>query len=253
MIHKQHDDLRWLEFELLAQFRELRHGVFLRHGGYSQGAYDSLNLSTTMGDKPENVEANILKAKSVFGITQLASAEQVHKDGIVLVNDQNFSQLDPNDALTTNCIEIGLKIVHADCQAAIFYDPCNRALATVHCGWRGHVCNIYAKTIAAMIKSYGTNPANLYVAIAPSLGPNHAEFINYRLEFPESFWDFRVNECHFDLWALASWQLKQAKILESHIQIAKMCTYANQLDCFSYRRSKRITGAHGTIACLQDG
>lgn len=134
--------------------------------------------------------------------------------------------------------------------ASFFYDPIHRAVATVHCGWRGQVCNIYAKVIAAMKKAYGSNPADLHVAISPSLGPQHAEFVHYRVEFPEPFWQFRVGDSHFDLWALAVWQLKQAKILGSHIQVAEICTYANREDCFSYRRGKRTTGAHGTVAVL---
>ena len=43
--------------------------------------------------------------------------------------------------------DCGLVIQHADCQAAIFFDPVRKAIANVHCGWRGSVCNIYAKTV----------------------------------------------------------------------------------------------------------
>lgn len=250
MIRKQQGNIHWLEFELLASFPELKHAIFLRHGGISEGPYGSLNLSMTMGDIPQNVEANLSKIKQVLSIDRLASAEQIHKDGILEVNHDNFDARTQHDALMTNHQEIGLKVSHADCQAAIFYDPIHKAVATVHCGWRGHVCNIYEKVIAAMIKAYGSNPADLHVGISPSLSPQHAEFVNYRAEFPESFWQFRVNEHHFDLWALAVWQLNQAKILSPHIQIAEICTYANNVDCFSYRRGQRTTGAHGTVAVL---
>lgn len=250
MIRKQKGDLQWLEFELLAPFISLKHAIFLRHGGMSEGAYDSLNLSLTMGDDSRVVESNIAKVKQVLSIDRLAAAEQIHRDGIVEVDGDNFGTLAQHDALMTNKKQIGLKIAHADCQAAIFYDPIHQAVATVHCGWRGHVCNIYEKAIAAMAKAYGSNPTDLHVAISPSLGPEHAEFINYRTEFPEPFWQFRVAEHHFNLWELAVWQLKQAKVLGHHIQVAEMCTYENSMDCFSYRRGKRTTGAHGTVAVL---
>jgi YfiH family protein len=250
MIRKQQGDIQWLEFELLADFPELKHAIFLRHGGVSGGSYDSLNLSFTRGDIPQKVESNISKIKKLMAIDRLAAAEQIHKDGIIEVNHDNFETITQHDALMTNQQQIGLKVSHADCQAAIFYDPIRQAVATVHCGWRGHVCSIYEKVIAAMIKTYGSNPADLHVGISPSLSPQHAEFVNYRNEFPEPFWQFRVSENHFDLWALAAWQLKEAKISSSHIQVAEICTYANDLDCFSYRRGQRTTGAHGTVAVL---
>ncbi len=250
MIRKNLDELQWLEFELLAPFTRLKHAVFLRHGGHSQGPFKSLNLSTSMGDNPIHVNANIAIAKASLSINQLAAAYQKHRDGIAIVDNINYDIQKPHDALMTNHLNIGLKISHADCQAAIFYDPIHHALATVHCGWRGHVCEIYNKTVVAMQRTFGTKPSDLHVAIGPSLGPQNAEFINYRTEFPETFWQFRLENDYFDLWALAIWQLNQAKVLTSHIQISEICTFANSADCFSYRRTKTITGAHGTIATL---
>lgn len=251
MIRKSSAEIHWLEFELLAPFaHKLKHAVFLRHGGFSQGPYAGMNLSMTLGDDPLHVEANLAEAKAILSIDQLAASLQEHKDGIAAIDERNYSHLKSCDALMTAHANIGLKISHADCQAAIFYDPINHALATVHCGWRGHVCEIYQKTVQAMASTYGSKPADLHVAIGPSLGPAHAQFVNYQIEFPESFWQFRTLNDHFDLWAVASWQLKQANIIDSHIQILKMCTYANSADCFSYRRNKRITGAHGTFAAL---
>jgi polyphenol oxidase len=251
MIRKSNGSTQWLEFELFQAFEGLKHAVFLRHGGVSQGAYNSLNLSSTMGDNPAHVEENLNRAKSALSLEHLASALQVHGDGIEAVNLENYHTLATYDALMTQIPNLGLKISHADCQAAIFYDPIQHVVATVHCGWRGHVCEIYRKTIAAMGRTYGSKPTDIHVAIAPSLGPQHAEFVNYRTEFPEPFWQFQVSNNHFDLWALATWQLNQCGILSPHIQLAEICTYANHEDCFSYRRSQRVTGAHGTVAALE--
>lgn len=252
MINKFQEGLQWLEFELLAPFQFLKHAVFLRHGGCSEGPFDSLNLSTSKGDHPNIVAANLAKVKKVLSIDRLAAAQQVHSDGIVFVDNQSYNFLGSHDALLTQQLNIGLKVTHADCQAAIFYDPIQHALATVHCGWRGQVCNIYGKVVNAMAAKYHSKPENIHVAIAPSLGPQHSEFINYRNEFPEAFWKFQVKPNYFNLWAIGFWQLTQAKILVSHIQMAEICTYANPLDYFSYRRSKGATGVHGTIAVLTE-
>lgn len=250
MIRKFQDGLQWLEFELLASFKFLKHAVFLRHGGCSEGPYDSLNLSASMGDHPNQVAVNVSKVKSVMSIERLIAAQQVHSDGIAIIDGRSNPSFASHDALLTHQVNIGLKVKHADCQAAIFYDPIQHVVATVHCGWRGLVCNIYEKVIVSMTQKYGSKPENIHVAIAPSLGPQHSEFVHYHSEFPETFWEFQVRPNYFNLWEVGVWRLTQANILASHIQLAEMCTYANAVDCFSYRRSKGATGAHGTIAML---
>jgi copper oxidase (laccase) domain-containing protein len=123
----------------------------------------------------------------------------------------------------------------------------------VHCGWRGNVQNIYAAIIAAMKATYGSKPANLFVCISPSLGPNNAEFMNYHRELPESFWSFRIGEKHFNLWEISRWQLMCAGVLEDHIQIAEVDTCSNE-EYFSYRRATHqglpMCGRQATICAL---
>lgn len=250
MIRKEYDGIHWLEFELLAQFPRLKHAIFLRSGGQSHGPYSSLNLSLHMGDDPSAVRQNIASAKATMDIERLASTIQVHGDHVIAVDRENWQALPAGDALMTREIALGLKVSHADCQGAIFYDPVLHVAATVHCGWRGQVKDIYSKTISALAATYGSKPADLHVAIGPSLGPTHAEFVHFRHEFPTCFWPFESSTNHFDLWALAAWQLSCAGILSHHIQIAHLCTYTQVKDCFSFRRSQGLTGAHGSVAAL---
>jgi hypothetical protein len=168
------------------------------------------------------------------------------------VDGDNFNNCGECDGLMTNVGGVALKVGHADCQAAIFYDPVQHAIAAVHCGWRGHVSGIYSEAVRAMAQAYSSKASDLRVAIAPSLGPCHAEFIHFRSEFPQPFWQFQVVPNYFNLWALGQWQLQEAGILPHHIQVAQQCTYADNSDCFSYRRSGGTTGAHATIAMLTD-
>lgn len=222
----------------------LTHASFLRHGGVSKNSFSSLNFGATQGDDPKDVAENRRVACATLNVPKLASLYQVHSDTIVEASDQKPKA----DALITNRPNIGLLILHADCQAAILYDPIHHALANVHCGWRGNVANIYRKTVERMHAQYGTNPADLLVAISPSLGPQAAEFKHYRDEFPDSLWQFQ-KENYFDLWALSRHQLEEAGVLSHHIEIAGVCTYSNPDDYFSYRRVKK-SGRHGTIAML---
>ena len=222
--------------------------MILRHGGYSQGVYASLNLNYCVGDDPSHVAANLNKVSAVLDIPRLIWSNQVH--GNIVEPLPAISELRvPCDGMTTAEPDKGLMIHHADCQAAIFYDPLKHALGAVHCGWRGNVQNIYAETVRSMKSRFGTQPEDLLVAISPSLGPENGEFIHFRQELPETFWPFQVKPTYFDLWAISEWQLIECGVLPHHIQIARINTYAHPEDYFSYRRCK-IRGGNATVAML---
>ncbi len=250
MIRKNADGVQWLEFEILAEERGLVHGVFLRHGGVSTGAYSSLNAGGRTGDDPDSIAENRIRMLNALNIQNYISRKQVHGNEVALI--QNFSETAGDcDAMITQEKKLALMIKHADCQSAVIYDPMQRALASVHSGWRGNVKNIYRATVQKMTQVFGSKPQDLLVGVSPSLGPDHSEFINYRTEFPEEFWGFQVRPIYFDLWAIARHQLEECGILPHHIEIAGICTYANAQDCFSYRREK-ITGNHATLAMLKN-
>lgn len=249
MHRKKQDSIQWLEFELLASRPELVHGVFLKTGGVSTGAFTSLNVGDATGDSQEHVQENQEAVRAALKIPRLISAHQEHGNQIEHI--VNLPVIPPLtcDGLITAERGMGLMIKHADCQAALFYDPVHRAIAAVHAGWRGNVLNIYKTTIEQMQQQFHTQPKDLLVCISPSLGPEHAEFQNYRDEFPQSFWPFEVSPNYFDLWKIARMQLESCGVLKEHIEVAEICTYAHPNDLFSYRRDK-VTGRNGTVIAL---
>lgn len=237
----------WLTFDLFAEYPELIHGIFLRHGGVSETEFTSLNCGFGQGDLAENTAENRYRALAALGITEHCRLLQKH--GIRIVKAVPF-QKEEGDGLTTDRPNLGLSILHADCQAAIFYDPIHHALSTIHCGWRGNVQNIYRETVETMRSLYGSKPKDLLVGISPSLGPTASEFIHYHTELPPTFYPFQVEPNYFDLWAISRWQLTECGILPHRIEVAEICTYSNPQDYFSYRRVK-ASGRHATIACLK--
>lgn len=253
MLHFESEKVIWLQFEILSSFKNLTHGVLLRHGGQSSGSFDSLNMGFRQENNDENhhVIANRKKIQKIFDFKHLVDANLEHDDHIVEITPQNMNNKQNADGLSTALTETPLLVTHADCQAAIFFDPVNQAIANIHAGWRGNVKNIYAKTIEFMKLKYGSSPNNIHVCISPSLGPHDAEFINYRTELPESFWEFQVKPFYFDLWSISKSQLIHAGILDHHIQIAQISTLSNPQDYFSYRREK-ISGRHGTFISLKN-
>lgn len=248
MIRCKKDNVEWLEFEQLQEFPEIIHGVFLRHGGVSEAPYTSLNCGGGCGDANEIIDENRRIVREILGIKKLISSKQVHGDQVLAVPAEPADL--ECDGLVTSEADVGLLIKHADCQAAIFYDPIRKVIANVHCGWRGSVANIYAKTIEHLVRRFHCKAADLIVCISPSLGPEKAEFINHRFELPPAFYPFQIRENYFDFWEISKMQLRSCGVLDQHIEVAGLCTYAGENDFFSHRREKK-TGRHGTVVALK--
>jgi len=244
------EKLQWLEFDLLEPYPHIVHGVFLRHGGVSDGAHAALNLSTSVGDLPDQVKTNRELLRKALQVPRVIFPNQTHGMNVERVTAKNADKTAQADAIFTTEKNIALGVTHADCQAAIFYDPVHEAVGVVHAGWRGLVQNIYARTLEAMQRDIGTQSQNLIVCISPSLGPDHSEFKNYKQEFPQDFWSFQVKPNYFNLWEIGRKQLLNLGILDKNIEITEICTHCNPKDYFSHRREKD-TGRHGTVVALK--
>lgn len=222
MFKKKKGSLTWLEFEQFAEFPELRHGVFLK------GASNS-------------------EVRTFWEGAEWSCCTQIHS---ALVRQLPIACDEKCDGLFTEEREKALVIKHADCQAAIFYDPKKNVIANVHCGWRGNVQNIYQETVRQLQQREGCKPHNLRVCISPSLGPCCAEFIHYKTEFPETFWPYQERPNYFNLWEIARQQLLAVGVLSSHLEIAQICTCCNLQEFHSYRRDN-TPERHLTVVSLR--
>ena len=147
------DGIRYYRSPLLGGLPEVVHGFFTRQGGVSTGAYDSLNVSLAVGDGREAVAENLGRMRQALGLAELASAAQVHGSRAAVITSPGqarLSDIPEVDILVTTVPGLGLLIKQADCQAVMFYDPVNRVVANVHCGWRGQVENILGETVALL-------------------------------------------------------------------------------------------------------
>jgi len=242
--------LEWLEYDLLEPYPHLLHGTFSRHGGVSAGRFGTLNLGRGTADNPESVKINRELVRKRLGVSKVLYPQLNHGANVARVTAKNQDQILQADALFTTEKNIGLAIDHADCQAAIFYDPVHEAIGIVHSGWRGSAQNIYSRLIENMQRELGTQPHNLIVCISPSLGPDHAEFKNYKQELPKEFWEFQKKPLLFDFWAISQMQLTKCGILDKNIEIAGICTYCSTDDYFSHRREKD-TGRNATVIAMK--
>lgn len=185
------------------------------------------------------------------GTRKLLNPVQVHGNHFHAIDDLD-TPLPPCDAIATSLKGIALMIRHADCQAALVYDPERQVIAAIHAGWRGLVEEIYPVTIAKLHDHYGCRPESLRIAISPSLGPENAQFIHYEREFPKSFWSYQVKPDYFDLRAIAKEQLMKSGILPQHLFISEIDTHSPSNGCPSYRRTKTSERMGSFISLVVD-
>lgn len=246
MILKEVEGIRYWQYELLSDVPNLIHATLQRYGGASQNPYYSLNTSFFHGDSPEIVSSNLQKIQKILKLKHLCWNKQVHQSNILEARQEGL--IGEGDGLITENKNLGLMINHADCQSAIIYDPILHKVSNIHAGWRGLVQKIFTQAVKRMQERFGSKPANLLVCLSPSLGPEVAEFIHYKREFPEWLWKYQTKTNLFDLWAASEEEFLQAGIKGDHIELSRICTYLNH-DYFSYRR-QNITGRAATIVAL---
>ncbi|WP_456434287.1 polyphenol oxidase family protein [Thermosulfuriphilus sp.] len=220
--------------------------VSTRFGGVSRGPYRELNLSFTVGDDPRCVSKNLELLKEASGISQVASAQQVHGTRIEFVRCEVEAKA--TDGLITTQAGLGLLIKQADCQAVVLYEGKQGVLANLHCGWRGLKKGLIARAVSLMKRCFGAQPPLMIAFIAPSLGPCCGEFRNRAL-LPQTFWALGSGGDHINLWAVAREQLLRLGLKPANIFISGLCTVCRK-EFFSYRR-EGLTGRFGTLAFMR--
>ena len=257
MILKNKDGLQLFTFSKLSIFTEIRHGIFTRNKGFSDGDFRSLNMGISTGDARQSVEKNRSAVARCMNTQDLAFTNQIHETGIlVFPKDKTKYFLPPNvpedsaDAMITNISGKFLAIQLADCQGILLYDPKNKVVANIHCGWRGSVQNIISACITSMQSEFGCRPENIVAGISPSLGPCCAEFIRYRREIPDTLWCFKNTSGYFDFWEISRNQLINSGLLPQHIEISNICTKCNTHLFFSFRKKHR-TGRFVSVIGLK--
>lgn len=244
---QQQNGIVYLAFHGLSAMTGVRHGIFTRHGGVSQGAFASLNVGLVDGEAPENVSENRRRVAATLGGLPLVGARQVHGRTVKVVTAEDVTAAPTAaDALVTNLPGVLLMVQVADCQPVLLYDPVHRAVAAVHAGWRGSVANVVAAAVDTLRDRYGTRPRDLVAGIGPSLGPCCGEFVNYRREIPEELWPFRVGAHHFDFWAVTRAQLRAAGLATRRIETAGWCSRCRTDLFYSYRKE----GTTGRFAAV---
>lgn len=226
----------YFQFPNLSGLPGLRHGVFTRKGGVSRKPFESLNVGLGVGDIRDHVKENRRRVARCMSTDHLIFAKQVHGLNVIKIeNDHLPSTPLTGDALITDQPGKFIAVQVADCQPVLLFDPVKRAVAAIHSGWRGSVENVIGHTVAAMGETFASRPENILAGIGPSLGPCCGEFIHYRKELPERFWQYGDNANRFDFRAISRDQLTSCGVRNENIHVSKMCTKCLTDLFFSYR------------------
>ena len=246
-------EVPFFQFPGLSAYPHVAHFVFTRHGGVSDSAFRSLNVSFSTGDSAKNVETNLSIIREITGARSLRFMDQAHGKNIVTVKERDLRDVEgpiTGDAMITDLPGVALLVKQADCQAVVLYDPVKRVVSNVHCGWRGNVQGLLSDVISAMREEFGCDPSRLRAAIGPSLGPCCAEFVTHQEIFPESFSAFMIRDNYFDLRAISRSQLVESGLDETHIESVDWCTRC-RTDLFYSYRGEGQTGRFATVVMLK--
>ena len=238
-------------------------GIFTtRLGGVSPAPYDSLNLGGGSGDDPALVAKNRALLAGALGLKgrAITTVNQVHGDGICVVDGGDRRPRPDRDAMITNERGVALGVVTADCAPVLMYDPVRGAVASVHAGWAGTVKGIAGGAVMKMGEVYGSRPADLKVAIGPSIGPCCYE-VGMKVMGPLgdalpgasglASPSGRNGRFMLDLWETNRRILLMAGVRPGNIAVMGLCTACNPNKFFSHRKSGGRAGRMMAVALLK--
>lgn len=173
-----------------------------------------------------------------------ADLKQIHSDLIVRA-DGPASRFCEGDALITDCQGLWVRIRTADCLPVLFVDQRRRAVAAVHCGWRGVRLGLAAATVRRMGEEFGSAAGDLLAAIGPGIGECCFEVgtevaMEFREVFPER--DDLDRKTTLNLEEAVVRQLEQVGLGRGRVSRAGLCTRCAPRQFHSFRRDRELAG-----------
>ena len=235
----------FVHLPLLSGIPGVHHGFFGRRGGHSMGDYASLNVSETVGDKPNLVASNradILDALDLPTAT-LAQLTQVHSSRVMTLEDRHEAASRPDaDAIVSATPGVLLGIQTADCAPILLADPQAAVIGAAHAGWKGALAGIIGRTVEAMTR-LGARPERIVAAIGPTIsldnyevGPDFvASLLQQHRDASNRVGRPPGGREHFDLPGFVFDQLIEAGV--GKVNDLGRCTYGNPKHYFSHRRA----------------
>lgn len=180
-----------------------------------------------------------------LGGFRLIIMRQVHSDTVHRVEAPPPSRLS-GDALITNTPGLLLVVRTADCLPVLLVDAGKRAVAAVHCGWRGTRVRVLERAVREMAAAYGSEPSSLFAALGPCIGPacyevgQEVKMSLVAAGFPGDLFTpvpGSPGKSLFDLRRANAWLLQSLGVKKSNVWTSAACTHCDP-GLLSYRRNK---------------
>ncbi|GLS82570.1 peptidoglycan editing factor PgeF [Paraferrimonas haliotis] len=220
-----------------------------RVGGVSEGPYTGLNLGNHVGDSNEHVATNRWLLAQQLSLPQpVPWLEQVHGTKVIQVPTQTQSSALTADGSYSRQSGAVCCVMTADCLPVLLCNAAGTQVAAIHAGWRGLANGVLRNGIDRF-----DDPTEVIAWIGPAISQDYFEVgAEVRQRFLESIDGSQaafvnsVNSGKYmaNLPQLANLQLQSLGVLQ--ISMSNLCTYAEPIRFYSYRRD----GQTGRQACL---
>ncbi|HAG65713.1 MAG TPA: peptidoglycan editing factor PgeF [Ruthenibacterium lactatiformans] len=260
---KERNGVPYLSYPFFENTGIVKHGFSTRLGGVSKGCWSSMNISTTRGDAPEDVEENRRRIAGAIGVMPEAFTytHQTHTVHVAAVRAKDKGKhFKETDGMVTDVPGICLVTFFADCVPLYFVDPVRKAIGLSHSGWRGTVGKIGKATVEKMGEEYGCMPEDILAAVGPSICQDCYEvsedvalaFMQEFKEYADERLIYRTSEEKYqlNLWRANEIVLLEAGILPKHLAVTNICTCCNPDLMFSHRASHGKRGNLGAFLGL---
>ena len=258
------DGVPFLSYPMLEETGIVHHGFSTKLGGVSKGCWATMNISTTRGDDPEDVEENQRRIARAIGVKpeDMTFTNQTHTTNVAVVRAEDKGRrFMETDGMITNVPGICLVTFYADCVPLYFVDPVKKAIGLSHSGWRGTVGKIGKVTVELMQKTYGSDPKDILAAIGPSICQDCYEvsedvIVKFQKSFEEKYWPelFYQKEngkYQLNLWKANELVFEEAGILKKHIAVTNVCPHCNPDILFSHRTTGNKRGNLSAFLALK--
>lgn len=199
----------------------------------------------------KSLGADIGRISSFLGVKRSDVYMPVQRHTVrVLELDSDLSPVEADAVITQKRgLLIGVQV--ADCVPILLFDSKKSAVGAVHAGWRGTAGRIVMKSIERMMGSFGSSPADICVAIGPSIkggcyevGPEVRDAICGAMG--EGDYCLSANgKYYIDLPKANAVQAISAGIPGQNVWTSSVCTHCNPEDFHSYRRHRNYSGRQG--------
>ena len=245
----------------LLQRAGFSHAFFTRHGGASQGPFESLSFSTAVGDDPQHVNENLRRAAILLGvgIEQVLYLSQVHGNVARFYGQgESAARADlitlEGDALGGDEPGHAYGVRSADCVPILVADERSGAVMAIHAGWRGVVAGVVEAGVACLRQRAG-GAGELVAAIGPHISAAAFEVsdeVARELDAASPVAGSIAHpgaaagkaKPHVSLRFIVTQKLLALGLTEARVDQVGGCTYLEPERYFSFRRDGKRSGRH---------